>query len=244
MQAFAGLSLLAIGIVTLTVGVRLLLVWRRTRQLPELAFGIGFVSGSLGSALAQIGQRLLWKDAGAVATALNAACFTLQVVGTIFLFVVIWRVFRPNRLWAQNLCWTAAVVLGVSLGLRLESGELAEARIETSGMLVFFASRLFLFAWSSFESFRYHAMLKRRLALGLADPLAAQQIFFWGLAGVATWGVMAVITGTIFVLHRHPVEYGPSMGAITALCLVLSVTMWWAFFPPAFMRRRTTAPAS
>ena len=72
---------------------------------------------------------------------------------------------------------------------------------------------------------------------------AAQQIFFWALAGVATWGLVAVITGTVFVLHRHPVEYGPSMSAITVLCLALSVSMWWAFFPPLFLRRHAIAQA-
>jgi hypothetical protein len=58
MQGFAAANLLLLTVVTFVVGVRLLLVARRTCRLPELLFGVAFVSGSLGTAGGQLGQRL------------------------------------------------------------------------------------------------------------------------------------------------------------------------------------------
>lgn len=56
-----------------------------------------------------------------------------------------------------------------------------------------------------------------------------RQILFWGVAGAATLRMTATIAGTLFGLGRHPVESLPSTIAITALSLVASATLWFAF---------------
>src|SRR5262249_16178730 len=43
-----------------------------------------------------------------------------------------------------------------------------------------FAARVSGVVWMSVESFRYGAMLRRRLRLGLADPLVANRFLLWG----------------------------------------------------------------
>jgi hypothetical protein len=237
-QGFAALSMLVIGLVTFTVGVRLLLVARRTRQLPEFAFGAAFVAGALGSALAQVGQRLLWDEAGGVATFMNGFCFALMVLSTVLLLVATWRIFRPLEAWAMGACFVGSAAVLIVFGLRVASGELSSAEVHTPAMGFFFICRLVLFAWMSFESLRYYGMLKRRLALGLADPLAMQQIFLWGVCGLATATLTATIAGTIFLLELHPVDFAPSLAIITVLATASSLTMWCAFFPPEMMGRR------
>jgi hypothetical protein len=159
MQASAALSMLITAVVTFAVGVRLLLVARRTRMLPELAFGLGFLTGSLGSASAQLGQRLLWNQPGPLATAMNTGCFALLVFGNAMIYLAIWRIYRPDRTWAALLFATGSGVAVLAYGLRIASGDFATGTLESPGMLIFSINRVVLFLWASFEALRYHALL-------------------------------------------------------------------------------------
>ena len=174
---------------------------------------------------------------------MNGFCFGLLILSSVLLLVATWRIFRPREAWAQGACIGGSAIVCLVFGLRVASGELAVAEIHTPGMALFFTCRLAIFGWITFEALRYHGMLKRRLEIGLADPLVTQQIFLWGLSGLATLGATATITATIFVLGRHPVEFQPAMLAITVLAVTSAGTMWCAFFPPRALRRRVEAHA-
>lgn len=243
MQAFAALSMLLVGVVTGVVGVRLLLVWRRTQQLPELCFGIGFVGGSLGSALPQIGQRLLWNSGGTGAALINGACFALLAASTVALLLATWRIFRPGAAWAGALCIAGSLAVSIAFAMRIANAELAAALVGTAAMRLFLSTRLALFVWTSFEALRYHARLKKRLALGLADPVATQQIFFWGMGGISTAFLSTVIWCSIFVAKIHPLDSVWATVPITIFSVGTSLAMWLAFFPPESLRRRALARA-
>jgi hypothetical protein len=237
MQTFGMLGMAVVAVVTFAVGTRLLLLARRTRQLPELAFGSGFLCGAVGSAAGQLGQRLLWSEPGPLASVMNTACFGLMIFGTVMIFVAVWRIFRPDFAWAKLACALGSVVTLVAFGIRIADGDLVMGQIETRGLLLYMIARVALFVWISAEALRYHAMLRRRLALGLADPVATNQILLWGVAGMAMLGTQGTITTSIFLLHRHPFDLPAATALITLLCLLLSVSMWCAFFPPAALRR-------
>jgi len=184
MQGFGMLGMAVVAAVTFAVGIRLLLLARRTRQLPEFAFGSGFLCGAVGSAAGQLGQRLLWSEPGLLTSVMNTLCFGLMIFGTLMIFVVTWRIFRPNFTRAKLACTLGCVV-----------------------------------------------------TLGLADPLATNQILLWGVAGLAMLGTQATIATSIFLLHRHPFDLPAATVLITLLCLLLSTSMWCAFFPPTALRR-------
>jgi len=229
--------MILISAVTLAVGVRLLLVARRTRKLPELLFGIAFLTGAVGSAGGQVGRRLLWAEPGAFSTVMTGFCFALLLVGSAVLFVSTWRIFRPDRGWAAGGCMLGSLLLAASFVLRLAGGEFATNDMETRGMGLFFATRGAGFAWAAAEALRYQALLRRRLALGLAEPVVANQILLWGVSGVAAVGLSLVISISIFGLHRHPFDVPAVMALLTVFAVVTAVAMWCAFFPPAALRR-------
>ena len=237
MQAAASLCMLAVGVVTFVVGARLLLLGRRNGQLPELAFGIAFLSGSIGTAGAQLGQRLWWTEPDGFALTMNAICFAVQVIGTFALFISNWRIFRPNEGWAFLLCMTGASLAVLAWVIRLMDGDFLVTRIDTPGIAVFHVSRLTVFAWAAIESFRYHEKLRRRLALGLADAVAAQQIFMWGVSAVAAGALSVTILTSAFGLGQHPLDVPGVLAVIVLLSTVLSACMWCAFFPPQALRR-------
>ncbi len=241
MKLVAIVSMLFLSVVTLVVGLRLLRVAQRTRQHPELLFGVAFVTGSLGTALGQFGQRALWTEPGPLATTANTLCFLLMALGSMALYVAVWRIYRPNLAWAK-----AVMLLGIATTLsavviRLASGELAAPVPGTIGLLVYLLSRLALFLWAAFEALRYYSLLRRRLALGLADPVAAGQILLWGVSASAMVLTMALAVFCMGVLQRHPIDMPLSLAVIVCAVLVAAASMWCAFFPPARLRNRILA---
>ena len=82
------------------IGVRLLAVARRTRQMPELLIGIGVLGmGPLGYGLAVFSHTLasssvLWS------AALRGSAMLSMNVGAIAQYLVICLVFRPGVGWA------------------------------------------------------------------------------------------------------------------------------------------------
>jgi hypothetical protein len=244
MRSIAVLSMLVTTIVTLIVGIRLLLVARRTRQLPELLYGIAFVSTGVGQAFPQIGQRLIWTEPGLLATTLDTLFFGVFVVGSLSLWLVTTRVFRPGVAWASRLCWAGCLVTLAAYGLRMLDGDFAAAVTSTRGLLACYVLRLLLFGWVSFEAFRWHALLRKRMALGLADPVATNQILLWGVSGIAAWAASLAITIAIFVRGVHPLDWMPALGVIMASVVVTGGGMWCAFFPPDWLRARVERRAS
>ena len=238
MYAFASLSMMVIGVVTLLVGVRLLIRAGQTRGFPELLFGIAFVTGSVGVAGSQLGQRFVWTEPGPLFTAMTALGFGLQTLGTAALFAVVWRVFRPRERWALGLAGVGALLALGGWALRWVDGSFETDLLRSRGLFLFQSMRIVVFAWSAGESLVYAAALRRRVALGLAEPAVANQIFFWGVAGVFMIVTTLCIMLPILLTGRSPLEFAVPIVLITVSTLGTAIVMWCAFFPPLGMRRR------
>jgi len=240
-------AMLGMGISTLVmvvVGGRLLAAAHRTRQLPELLFGITFLGSGLGQAFAQLGMRTLWSTPGELATALNTACFGLVVLGNLALWLVTWRLYRPGSGAGASICAAGTLVTLVAYGVRILDADFVAADGMSRGYFLSISARLLLMTWVSFESFRYHAMLRRRLKLGLAEPVPTNQILLWAISGACGWVGALLIMGSLFGLGIHPLANPAIMSALVAVALVASGCMWCAFFPPKWLRRRIEASAS
>ena len=98
--------------------------------------------------------------------------------------VFTWKVFRPGARWARLIVGASALaaVIGFAgsyqLGIDAVGSELA-ARPWT---LFLMAVATLTFAWSGAESLAYHARLRRRLALGLIEPVVVNRLLLWGIA--------------------------------------------------------------
>jgi hypothetical protein len=224
--------------VSFLVGVRLLALARRTRQLPELAIGANFVvAGAIGYSLLLAAESLhlfakrfegLGSFAGVTGISVGAALVALFSR----------RVFRPKSraavaLLAALVGWLAAGVWG-SWILHV-AGQGAGA----GAWLGHWAPNLGILAaygWSSFEPLRYHALMRRRVRIGIADPLVANRFLLWGLG---TLSVSAVTALHLVAQMLGAFELPPSLvGVVSALVLVAAIAEWLAFFPPPAYRRR------
>lgn len=231
---------LGVGIFVLTclvVGIRLLSLAARTRQMPELALGLTlFMSGGLGGLLYFLGTN----HAGAFGTLAPwvAGCgrFCMST-GAIILWGFTWRVFRPGSPWAEALFTVGAAVVaagfvgeGITTGFSTGSANEIWSRLGVS-------ARGLAYLWAAIESLRYFGVLRRRLRVGLGEPVLANRFLFWGIANTAALGIYVVALVNALEKYPHDVAAGVFRSGwallTSALGLTSAVCIWLAFFPPA-----------
>lgn len=237
MESLAFLAVVVVAITSTGVGVRLLLVARRTRGFPEFALGssltaitgVGFPIVLLTELRETIGPLLTFAAdfVGSFVAAMGFAGF----------YVFTWRVFRADSRWALGLTMLGsggalvATAATVWLAIGVESSE-EKFQIVRSWEVVLFASAALGFLWSAFEALRYHAMLRRRLALGLADRIVVNRVLLWGATATAAGAALVILTLLPLANVNH--LNAPVALFTAALCgFLASVFLYLAFLPPA-----------
>lgn len=187
----AALQLIAMGsflTVCLVVGVRMLLLARRTRELPELTIGVAFLLiGGLGYSLILASR---WAQQAApdwLAWTWGSALLAVDV-GGVMMAASTWRIFRPDRIGA-TIWGLISVALAVSwVGHALGPGF---DRLGFEGPWPWFGilGRPAVTVWGSAEAFVYAGKLRRQLSLGIGDPEIRRRCLGWAIAGVAMSGI-------------------------------------------------------
>jgi len=244
-RALAALGGLAFVLASLVLGIRLLALATRTRQLPEVCIGLALLlMGGLGYPLIMT-ARMAVRLSDPLRIGVMALALLLMGVGTLAVGVFNWRVFRPGERWARGLVIAAAVSMLACVGLQLAGPGLAAAAFHNQGL----GFRLFqlhsglLTAWGAYESLCAWSRLRRRQRLGLADPVVSERVLLWGIASVAsaTVGATSTIAGFLGI-NFAATAFG---AAVTApLGLIAAGSMWLAFLPPAAYLRRVRARAA
>jgi len=247
MRGLGILALVALGLAGATVGARLALVARRTRGLPELAMGLGLLSiAALGLPLAAVARL-----PGVVATPGGDALFgvgiAFSLAGIELVHVFTWRVFRPDAVWARVALVLAGAALVVEwLGLMHASGHgtsLDEILPHTRPWAIAVVATVAAgFTWTAAESLHYHALLRRRMALGLADPAVANRFLLWALGGVAT-ALLCVALIACMRAGLAPLRHTVPLAIISVAGIATSIAWSLAFLPPAAYLRWVRARA-
>ena len=223
--------------------VRLLLLAARTRQAPELWVGFYFLGCAIGLPLRVVGHALDPTNP-ALASDVNAVGHAFFAAATCALTLFTWRVFRPKARWAAML----APVLIVSIaGTTVWILRLGVAGDESSHwVLMANAGRLGPLFWASIESIRYWRVMRRRGALGLADPIVTNRFLLWSL-WTGAMSALPAMTLALRVLFRIGEWIGVSLGddfaqapgVVLAVRIVFflsapvgAVALSLSFFPP------------
>jgi len=241
MKFLAGGGMFLFLAVGTLIGIRLCLLARRTRQLPELAVGcallfggsVGLIFGLLGFHFQQQGQLL-----GNVL--LGAAVLSLGI-GSSSLALFNWSVFHRESRAIRNAVAGVAAVLFTTFIL---SGVVNHFQLRTNGVGLYFGTmqwiRLTILAWSIYEALAYWRKLRRRMALGLADPLVTNRMALWGIgmsgAFVANlFSMWSLRNGADILQVGHISNLVPAFaGLLAAGCL------FFGFLPPARYVRHIT----
>jgi hypothetical protein len=242
MQIVAAIGGGAFVLASLLVSVRLLLLARRTRELPELLIGVGLLlMGAIGypmvSAAAALGR------APELQVALYVLHADLNFFGQTAILLFTWRVFRPAAGWATALVAVFAVTMAAVLVWQTTGpGWAPYARTQTGPAASIPLWSLVALGWAGLESGLYHAKLRKRLGLGLADPVTADRLRLWAVSMLSAFTISLVASA----LRADGVAMTPTrMGILVGpLGLVAAGSMWLAFLPPTGYVRWIEARAS
>jgi hypothetical protein len=230
-------SMLLCALVGTAVGLKLLGIAARTRKLPEFAIGAGLLAYAGVSQPALLAYQALGDEVSLGVRMGFAVLRVLAIYATLLaLSLFTWRVFGSESRWRQALAALVAVAASISAALTIRgtwqhlSSDAFTPLYWRLGMSPHF---VLAFGWMSLESLRYHALLRKRLALGLADPVVANRFFVWGAGeGVSSLLVLALIV--VMCTGREIAASDPVVAWFVTLTGLVNALVWWlSFAPPA-----------
>jgi hypothetical protein len=227
------MQLLGLGVVIqmladVVVGIRLLALARRTRQVPELGMGLCcLLLGGVGLPLALLVRSgALGPDERGV---LLACALGVQNLACFALYVATWRVFRPGSKLARFGIGVAATALLWSTLGSTDDGSFA--------FWLGWPGRAGAFIWSAVEAAHYAHLLGRRVELGLADAVVADRMRLWALCcGVVSLGFIVFFVSRVYGMN--PAETPALLVTASATGITGGVALWLAFLPPQWYRAR------
>jgi len=242
LQALSG----GIYFVTITVvGVRLLVLARRTRKGPELWMGASLLlGGTLGASLEAGGMAAAESLPAATVGALLLAGKVCGVGALALEGHFVRRVFRNEERLGRVLLAAGVAAALVALAGFAWSGTFATGKVHLGWFALELAARLSFSIWLAAEAARYYVLMRRRLRLGIADPLVTDRFRLWAGAGVAATILLATSAPPLVL---DPVRYHPLLIADLFLFslsgVAASLLYALAFFPPAAYRRHIARAA-
>ena len=221
----------------LYVGVRLYRLSRRTRQLPEFLIAATFLLWVLSYLFYDIPYAIIRSDELLPAVSSYAALIALSL-GNVTFALFIRAVFRPDARWATWL--VAAIVASLVAGLAgtawIGDWEGTNALANPWYWLDYFGG----FApsiWMAAEGFVQYFKARRRLKLGLCEPMACNRFLLWGIAG-ALWGILEVVITANDFTYALSGQWSLLLDlGVAAFEAVPVVVIWLIFFPPEFYCR-------
>jgi hypothetical protein len=251
-ELMSGISMLGFIIVSWILSVRLLLLWRSTRGLPELSLAILYLAiGAVGYPLAALGTNPP-SGMGVDLTRVVMLCgMTMVRAGVAAAFFFTWHAFRPGEAWAKWLSFAGARALRVrfyrpllSVLQETDRGAIAAATGD-DGIITTILLSAIAFTWASIESIHHYSMTRRRLALGLTDPVVVNRLLRWGIVTTSS-AVVNFMTLGVIMAGLNPFENGAALIASALSGVINSTLLILAFVPPpAYLRMiRRQAQAS
>jgi hypothetical protein len=242
-------------LLALAIGFRLFRrAWRGGGAGPELWLGGFFLFAAFLGAGLNISVYAGLADPSLALSPQNGA-FVLAVstftycVGTIGLHVFTWITFRRDSARARFAA-LAGSLLVVSAACAQALTEGFEVKVFPGlAYWAFYVARCAPYYWLAAESLGYYAAARRRLRLGLADPLVTNRFLLLGLWAIS-WaamgfsdlvarGIYVMVTGSTAELELDTA--GPiilvTITITSALGALAAVTLGLSFFPTRAYRR-------
>jgi hypothetical protein len=231
------------------VGLRLVWIGARRNIGPAWSCGLGFTFIALVGQPLQAASGSYTGTVGEINHAFAAAGILFVAAGLSSFYAFTLTVFRMQARWAWVL--TCAAILALTICGFGRIGALASADRALRAVAVgapwakgIGTLSMICYAWLGFEGILEWSKSRKRLALGLADPVVSNRFLMWGLFGTST----AILSGFLLFLQITTVAGSQTLAgqlATAGFGLVSATTVMLAFFPPeryvAWVRARAGA---
>jgi len=231
MELFGLIGVVTYSAVGLVVGLRLLRLARRTGEWPERLIGSAFLCGSMLGYPTLVASDRLRAVAPDPALALFFTGSTGLLVAAVCLLAFWQRVYHPDRIAARRTFLVGSVFLVVCLFCLMLTHSAGAKAAANPWYLPGLVGQGVAYALNGWASTRYWQMLRRRLSLGLVDPIVVNRILLWS---AAAWAItLQYLYSTIrMAMTGESSVTGFGVALVSSLGLVAAGTMLLAFFPP------------
>ncbi len=225
----------------LALGARLLWLHHRTHGTPELVMGVAALctclSGLVRGALLNLGEGAPAVSVFALQVLFNG----LYVAAPIGMVLGTWRVFRPDATWARSLALGISLVLAATVPARflMENGGATDSPRAVTMMV----AATIVSIWTAIEAFVHWGKLRKRMRLGLADPVSAFQFLAWGCAMTSNTVTRTVTLFVVGLTGVEPLRSQAFMLPSAVLGFLTLSGMYLAFFPPLALQDRLQSGA-
>ncbi len=226
---------------SVVVSFRLLLLFARLRQPPELFLGLAYlIAGALGWGGLLVGA-VTTPPGKSLPEAISAWSVITGNVGSLCLYLFTWYVFRRESKVAKLPVALAPVGFAVSLVHNTFINHLTYGPPPgTPTVWLGMFGRTIVYAWTATEAFLAYAAFRRRARIALGNPLVANRLFLWGVASVPSL-LLSIVAVTLYVTAANGVQatsrHADAGSFYGACALITAITQWLAFFPPkAYVR--------
>jgi len=203
-----------------------------------LAMGVGYLLLSIAVATIELGIAMDPTLRGVLVGLGN-----LATASGLFATLIFTRnVFRPDAPAANAAVWVLTAMMAAGFTIYGLTGGFPTARYDSWGAGLMMAGIVGTNLWVSYEPLRYHRLMRRRLKLGLAEPVVVDRFLLWGVGSAARLALVLFGVGSaLYVRNLEPataLTFSKLVLVGTSACgLVASVAYWLAFHPtPAYQR--------
>ncbi len=236
-SALLGLSrmigFVALGGVSLAVGIRMLSLTWRTREFPEAAIGVHILFLMLGYSVEFVGIEGA-EEFGMFAVLLRGVANLCYVISILVYLLFTWRVFRPGSRVAAVIASVSilALVVGWSGEVFTSNFDFDADRFRAPWFWIAFVPRLVCMGWAASEALLVYRRSRRRTRVGLSDPLITNRLLLWGLA--ALFECLIYVAVMVGILRGVPSDFlnGSTAFVVSALGMSAAIAILLAFLPP------------
>ncbi len=234
MEGHAYIGELIAGIVYLIAGARLLRLGQRTGELPERLLGATFLFMGVSAAFYVLpvfsAFESLW-------TPLNFAGRVAYIPPAVMVALFTRLVFRPEDRWGAWLVWGSAILFVTGVSGSVRGGDWEGFSISNRWFWLEWVGFTLPFGWAGSEAFIQYRQARRRVRLGLSDPLVCNRYLLWALFGALQTGSSLVLLPQ-YSEYETTSQFTATWDALYGASIIASLVMiWLVFFPPAFYRR-------
>jgi hypothetical protein len=225
---------LAAGIFYLIIGARLAWLASRTREPPERLLAGMFIATGLSYVVYEIpvifNLEPLW-------TPLNFAGRVVYLPAPVLMAAFTRLVFRREASWATWLVVGIAALLVAGVAGSALGGDWEGYSISNGWFWLEWAGYTVPFGWAGAEAFGQYRQARRRLPLGLCEPLVCNGFLLWSLFAILQVSICLAILPQYAGYEQQNMFSAAWDILIGALEFLSVAAIWLVFFPPAAYQR-------
>jgi hypothetical protein len=213
--------------------------------VPELLLGLHlwFAIG-LGSLCLSIASTSAYLP-GRISPALFGAFTIGGNIATLFgLMAALWfnyRVFHDGQRVGRIVAGFVSALMWLGFALYLYNGGMQMGDLYGPASWPYVATMVLADVWLVRDALGFRAQLRRRLALGLADPIVVDRLLLWSGASIARIGLVLIAPATSVLVGGTTelrLSLVPALLAVSASLIFLATVSLWLMLAPTEAYRR------